>query len=165
MKMNQAEYESLLDCLDVAVLVLSGDLPENPEIIYNNASFSYRTRPFTSFQIQYKLDYARGTSTTITDTGIANAYLPAFLKRDFGSVYTLTEDDAIAHSYLNFLKHQYQYGLGVVKLKVNILNYIPVMGDTVYIDSESMKLQGHYIISGILYDLDDLTYTLTLITI
>lgn len=40
MKMNQADYESLLDCLEVAVLVLSGDLPENPEIIYNNATFA-----------------------------------------------------------------------------------------------------------------------------
>lgn len=41
MKLVKADYERLLDQLEIAVLVLAGDLKGQPDVVYSNAAFSH----------------------------------------------------------------------------------------------------------------------------
>jgi hypothetical protein len=134
-------------------------------IIYNNASISYKVRPYTKFVVHYALDYARSTSLTVEHVTTAHTTLPEYLRRDFGDVYTITSDQATAQKYVDFLANQYSLGLGVFTLKVNIYDYVPKMGHTITVVSEAMQINGTFIIEGITYNLHDLTYSLQLVTI
>jgi hypothetical protein len=138
---------------------------DDDHIIYNNASITYKVRPYTKFVVHYALDYARSTSLTVEHVTPAHNTLPEYLRRDFGDVYTITNDQATAQKYADFLAHQYSLGLGVFTLKVNIYDYTPLMGHTIAVVSESMKINGTFIIEGITYNLHDLTYSLQLVTI
>jgi hypothetical protein len=134
-------------------------------IISNNASMTYKVRPYTRFVVHYALDYARSTTSTVEHITVEHNTLPEYLRRDFGDVYTITNDQATAQKYVDFLAQQYGVGLGVFTLKVNIYGYTPQMGHTIIINSELMQINSTFLIEGITYNLHDLTYSLQLVTI